>query len=215
MSQTNRTFDTMLESDELMSWLLFDFDGSIAPENFHQPEPTTTSATLCVEGDQRSPAEDMPMSTKRSFADFAGNGSDGSSSSDEGGDTRKGQGSMQKALKQSSSSRKRSRESLDDLELKVKELQAENADLHAHLLNVTQRTTEVQRQRMEMERLMISKLAALDDSNQDELAEIVKRYTDIYADYGKCRQREVITKRIAVHDEALSCEMRSLIMWLL
>ena len=27
-----------------------------------------------------------------------------------------------------------------------------------------------------------------------ELAEILKQYTDLYADYGKCRQREVIKK---------------------
>ncbi len=90
--------------------------------------------------------------------------------------------------------RKRPRESLDDLENRVKELKAENADLHAHLLNVTQRTTEVQKQRVSMERLMATKLGEIDDrkdADQAELAEIVKQYTDLYADYGKCRQREV------------------------
>lgn len=90
--------------------------------------------------------------------------------------------------------RKRPRESLDDLENRVKELRAENADLHAHLLNVTQRTTEVQKQRVAMERLMASKLSDIpdkDDLSQQELADLVKQYTDLYADYGKCRQREV------------------------
>jgi hypothetical protein len=90
--------------------------------------------------------------------------------------------------------RKRPRESLDDLENRVKELRAENADLHAHLLNVTQRTTEVQKQRIAMERLMASKLSDTPDKNemsQQELADLVKQYTDLYADYGKCRQREV------------------------
>ena len=90
--------------------------------------------------------------------------------------------------------RKRPRDSLDDLEERVKALRAENADLQAHLLNVTQRTTEVQKQRVSMERLMASKLSEIEkrkDADQSELAEIVKQYTDLYSDYGKCRQREV------------------------
>jgi regulator of replication initiation timing len=92
------------------------------------------------------------------------------------------------------SSKKRIRESVDDLESRVKELKAENAELRAHLLNVTQRTTEVQKQRVAMERLMASKLFEVENNNssdQTELAEIVRQYTDLYADYGKCRQREV------------------------
>eukprot|EP01031_Cornospumella_fuschlensis_P029005 gene29005-35010_t len=60
--------------------------------------------------------------------------------------------------------KKRPRESLEDLEARVNSLKAENADLHAHLLNVTQRTTEVFKQRSAMERLMISKLAELGDN---------------------------------------------------
>lgn len=82
----------------------------------------------------------------------------------------------------------------EDIESRVNELRAENADLQAHLLNVTQRTTEVQKQRTEMEKRMHAKLQEIgekDDSDQSELAKLVKEYTDIYADYGKCRQREV------------------------
>lgn len=92
--------------------------------------------------------------------------------------------------------KKRQRESIDDIEARVNELKSENADLQAHLMNVTQRTTEVQKQRMAMEKLMVTKLAEIgdrEDSDQSELAEVVKKYTDIYADYGKCRQREVIS----------------------
>jgi len=92
--------------------------------------------------------------------------------------------------------KKRQRESVDDIEARVNELKSENADLQAHLMNVTQRTTEVQKQRMAMEKLMVTKLSEIgdrEDSDQSELAEVVKKYTDIYADYGKCRQREVIT----------------------
>lgn len=91
--------------------------------------------------------------------------------------------------------KKRQRESIDDIEARVNELKSENADLQAHLMNVTQRTTEVQKQRMAMEKLMVTKLAEIgdrEDSDQSELAEVVKKYTDIYADYGKCRQREVL-----------------------
>jgi uncharacterized protein involved in exopolysaccharide biosynthesis len=105
-------------------------------------------------------------------------------------------GSKKVASKSSAAAKKRPRESLEDLEARVKELKAENADLHAHLLNVTQRTTEVQKQRVSMERLMAQKLAELEngqgnDLNHAELAQTVKQYTDIYADYGRCRQREV------------------------
>mmetsp|Transcript_79746 Transcript_79746/g.156388 ORF Transcript_79746/g.156388 Transcript_79746/m.156388 type:complete len:416 (+) Transcript_79746:48-1295(+) len=90
--------------------------------------------------------------------------------------------------------KKRQRESIEDIEARVNELRSENADLQAHLMNVTQRTTEVQKQRMAMEKLMVSKLAEInsdEDCDQSELSKVVKQYTDIYADYGKCRQREV------------------------
>lgn len=103
-------------------------------------------------------------------------------------------GSSKKVSNKSSTTKKRPRESLEDLEARVKELKAENADLHAHLLNVTQRTTEVQKQRVSMERLMAQKLSEVEhggEVDQGELSQIVKQYTDIYADYGRCRQREV------------------------
>lgn len=93
-----------------------------------------------------------------------------------------------------SNSKKRERESIDDMEARIKELTAENSELQAHLMTVTQRTTEVQKQRSAMEKLMASKLdevLADDNSDQSELAKVVQQYTEIYADYGKCRQREV------------------------
>ena len=95
--------------------------------------------------------------------------------------------------------KKRQRESIEDIEARVNELRSENADLQAHLMNVTQRTTEVQKQRMAMEKLMVSKLAEInsdEDCDQSELSKVVKQYTDIYADYGKCRQREVSNRTI-------------------
>lgn len=101
-------------------------------------------------------------------------------------------------------SKKRQRESIEDIEARVNDLRSENADLQAHLMNVTQRTTEVQKQRMAMEKLMVTKLAEIgdkEDSDQSELAKVVKQYTDIYADYGKCRQREVRVYCISMNSE--------------
>jgi hypothetical protein len=198
MNQPSRNFDSLIESDELMSWLLFDFEGSIPPESFSSMsgDPSMVLPSASLENTSLMPVsgEAHHSSLKRSFAELMNSNDQASdSSSDEWVDNSRKNDHLggSKSNKQGNPSRKRSRESLDDLEMRVKELQAENADLHAHLLTVTQRTTEVQRQRVEMERLMIAKLSAVDDSNQEELAEIVKRYTDIYADYGKCRQREV------------------------
>ena len=51
-------------------------------------------------------------------------------------------------------------------------------------------------QRLNMEQLMAQKLGELGnntDADQSELAEILKKYTEIYADYGKYRQKEVGT----------------------
>lgn len=99
--------------------------------------------------------------------------------------------------------KKKPRESVEDIEARVNQLKSENTDLQAHLMNVMQRTTEVQKQRSEMEQRMIANMSALNAQSGttksgevsskmlSELSEIVKKYTDIYADYGKCRQREV------------------------
>jgi hypothetical protein len=180
-----------------MSWLLFDFEGSIPPESFStvSGEPIMTLPSSSLENTSLMPVigEAQHSSLKRSFAELMNSDHASDSSSDEGIDNsrKSDQNGSSKSNKQGNPSRKRSRESLDDLEMRVKQLQAENAELNAHLLTVTQRTTEVQKQRVEMEKLMIAKLSAVDDSDQEELAKIVKRYTDIYADYGKCRQREV------------------------
>lgn len=80
------------------------------------------------------------------------------------------------------------------MERRAKELEEENAILHEHMMTVTQRTTDVQKKRAAMEKLMAEKVSMLDendDGNQSDLADLVNQYTEIYADYGKCRQREV------------------------
>lgn len=67
----------------------------------------------------------------------------------------------------------------------------ENQELTDHVRNVTQRTKETQKQRIEMERQMTSKLNDINTSNGDveaddasDLAEILKNYRELYADYG-------------------------------
>ena len=70
-------------------------------------------------------------------------------------------------------------------------LYTENQELTDHVRNVTQRTKETQKQRIEMERQMTSILNEINTSNGDveaddtsDLAEILKNYRELYADYG-------------------------------
>ena len=95
--------------------------------------------------------------------------------------------------------KKRNKVSLEDIERRVFELQSENAELQAHISNVSQRTNEVQKQRVLMENLMTQIASSINednylqynDSNLLKLDEILEKYTETYADYGKCRQKEV------------------------
>ncbi len=207
--------DPFVDSEDLMSWLLLNpeidaltgnygfplFDNSLSNSEFDQNIAQGYSSSLN--------AESFPMNGTYLVNDASGYpqmlqnpSSDGVVLPPSINTKVKKEGKREASPNADSSyrrvskiQRKRPRESLDDLENRVKELKAENADLHAHLLNVTQRTTEVQKQRVSMERLMATKLGEIDDrkdADQAELAEIVKQYTDLYADYGKCRQREVI-----------------------
>jgi hypothetical protein len=90
-------------------------------------------------------------------------------------------------------SRMRQRIKQQETEKRIAELRAENIELQTHLQNVTHRTTEVQRQRLDMERIMAEKLrdlAVVGESNR-ELDEILRKFVDLYADYGSYRQKEV------------------------
>jgi hypothetical protein len=198
--------DTLVDSEDLMSWLLLnpevDFEipsnqwnydisqsstglpNSFEFKPFDEVIPISNVGTeVPVMHEIRIPKIE-PVSSVTSPSDYT---------SSNGHATIK-DSATKVARKAVKTTKKRSRESVEDLESRVNELKAENADLHAHLLNVTQRTTEVHKQRVSMERLMAVKLAELgdrSDTDQSELAAIVKQYTDIYADYGKCRQREI------------------------
>ena len=92
-------------------------------------------------------------------------------------------------------SRNRQRLRMQETEKRIAELRSENAELQAHLQNVTQRTTEVQRQRLDMERIMVEKIRDMNDlssSNSRELEDILTKFVDLYADYGGYRQKEVL-----------------------
>lgn len=85
---------------------------------------------------------------------------------------------------------------------------AENAELQAHSETVHMRTTELQKHRSEMEKMMLEKLAKMASSSSNgnvgfhsetnlshqeekELEEITKQYASIYTDYGEYRRKEV------------------------
>jgi len=193
----NNSIDTFFDSDDLMSWLLLnpeivDYDDfTNSANNIHHPSTvdsmdirtTSPESTSAVSNSYNAPAsnngcvkiepDDSKLLQNRGL---------------------KLKDARLSSRRVSKIGRKRERESIEDIEARVKELKSENADLQAHYMNVTQRTTEVQKQRVAMERLMVAKLNQMNErgeSDQSELATIVKQYTDIYADYGKCRQREV------------------------
>ena len=174
--------ENYFDSEDLMSWLLLNPDMADF-DNLNIPllNPTGTSSSNGATDIKNEPdgfmSRDFDHEMTGSTANYV-------STKDLLEDGKKGGKKV----------KKRPREAEKDIEARVQELRAENADLQAHLLNVTQRTTEVQRQRANMEKLMQTKLEEIggsEDSAQSELAVIVKQYTDIYADYGKCRQKEV------------------------
>ena len=190
------TSDAFFDSDELMSWLLLnpemcDLDTQLQfpddiCDNHHLNVSNTTNNVADVNNNivenKQVPEVTIkaePGTKRTSSAKVAKLKNDKATTA---------------AAKLSKIGKKRQRESVEDIEARVNELRSENADLQAHLMNVTQRTTEVQKQRAQMEKLMLQKLSEIgndEDADQSELAKVVKQYTDIYADYGKCRQREV------------------------
>lgn len=189
-SQQTFGSDSFPDSDELLSWFLLnpemaDFDNT--PSCFSNPDIFASSFLNDM------PVKDENNENMNGGGDYSSFDMSSTTSGSQSGTKRKEKRDSPNDKKSSKTGKKRQRGE-EDIENRVNELRAENADLQAHLLNVTQRTTEVQKQRTEMEKRMHAKLMEIgerDDSDQSELAELVKEYTDIYADYGKCRQREV------------------------
>lgn len=198
MSNPLGATDNFFDSEDLMSWLLLNPEIVEFDESQLQMGPFSDEIYAPgIASDNNSSANTSNVTGKaKSTSPTAA-----SSVKSESTAKRSGNKSAKMKVEQTQPSRsaakigkKRQRESIEDIEARVNDLRSENADLQAHLMNVTQRTTEVQKQRMAMEKLMVTKLAEIGDkeeSDQSELAKVVKQYTDIYADYGKCRQREV------------------------
>lgn len=208
--------DTLVDSEDLMSWLLlnpdFDLSGFTGDSNplnmsgFRAYEPIIPDRNPILQSESQYPVQDfnpqdifyenisdIQMTLNQEPPEYVdmdfSQQNDGTDSSKKAGSI-----SANRSRKPVKYTKKRPRESIEELEARVKSLKAENADLQAHLLNVTQRTTEVQKQRISMEKLMSQKLAEIgcrSGADQSELAHLVKKYTDLYADYGNCRQREV------------------------
>lgn len=189
--------DNFFDSEDLMSWLLLnpeivEFDESqlqLGPFSDEICAPGTGNDSNSVNTSNTTGKLKAASPTASSSAK-----SEGSAKRTSNKSAKIKQEQTQPGRSSAKIGKKRQRESIEDIEARVNDLRSENADLQAHLMNVTQRTTEVQKQRMAMEKLMVTKLAEIgdkEDSDQSELAKVVKQYTDIYADYGKCRQREV------------------------
>lgn len=206
MSNPLPSVDTFFDSEDLMSWLLLnpdivEFDDThpmvTFPDDIGLPVSTTdsnNSTSNSINPHANVTSDSTDNSIDNGFIKVESSLGKRSSSSNLKSGSKQAKLEPAQPVRGSKLGKKRQRESVDDIEARVNELKSENADLQAHLMNVTQRTTEVQKQRMAMEKLMMTKLAEIgdrEDSDQSELAEIVKKYTDIYADYGKCRQREV------------------------
>jgi DNA repair exonuclease SbcCD ATPase subunit len=93
-----------------------------------------------------------------------------------------------------STSRKRNKFSPEDLERRVKELENENNELKAHLQNLEQRNLDKQKQRSMMETLMnqiVNTSGSRDSDSHSKLEELLEKYTESYADYGKSRVKEI------------------------
>ncbi len=100
-----------------------------------------------------------------------------------------------KSRESAKENRKKQRLRVEALVTRVKALTEENEGLKAHILNVTQRKAEVQKHRMDMERMMARKVLEKsyrdEPENQEELHRLVQNFRDLYADYGAYRHKEV------------------------
>lgn len=116
--------------------------------------------------------------------------------------------------------RRRQRERKEELENRVAALKKENQELREHFQNVSQRTTDIQRQRASMESAMHSRLKEiekLDENNEEKknLVNLVKKFTDLYADYGSCRQKEVAFHLSQLEKLMMPTQPTKMILWTL
>lgn len=194
--------DPPLDQDDLLSWLLFSdqlaFEGSGLPSTFTNSSPLDELdmklQPILSEDDSNADDDDEfeafdfgNKEINKSSTDVAA-----ADSPDAPPERNQKKRSRPRSSKPSTTStsggKKQARDDVRYLEDKIKALQDENSALQAHVLNVTQRTTETQRNRLVMEKEMSEKL---NSDDQNELAELCRKYSDIYSDYGLYRQKEV------------------------
>jgi hypothetical protein len=116
--------------------------------------------------------------------------------------------------------RRRQRERKEELESRVATLKKENQELREHFQNVSQRTTDIQRQRASMESLMQGRLKDIEklpeeSEERKHLVSLVMKFTDLYADYGSCRQKEIAFHLAQLEKLILPTQVTKMILWTL
>ena len=81
-------------------------------------------------------------------------------------------------------------------------------------MTIMQKSSEVLKQRANMENFMKSAIMnGQKDFDQGELAKVIKQYTTTFADYGKCRQKEVSFHLNALEKLVLPTQTTKMCLW--
>lgn len=86
-------------------------------------------------------------------------------------------------------SKRRKKPKLNECEAKLASLRAENDMLKRHLDNISNQTTKLEQERVEVEKKMRQMFE--EGAPDDEIDSIVRNYADMYSDYGKKRDQEL------------------------
>ena len=179
-------FNDTVQSDDLLNWVLFNmnesggFDCDFPSSDLFPTAPFSPSKSSSL----------VPKLNLENEEDILNSDLENPDISD---DKKVKKINLSKNSETSKLSRKRRRERMLEMEERLNYLKIENAELNDHLNTITLRTTETQKNRSEMEKLMSSHINSAEDNGKvhAELAELMRQYKEIYADYGNCRQREV------------------------
>ena len=150
--------------DDVLSWFLLNADMEQASDEMISSllPPAIDVSGLNNMFDDAPAARISNITKKESASDDSD--SDASSnetkSRSETGSKKRKTADSSKSRESAKENRKRQRLRLEALGSRVKALQEENDGLKAHILNVTQRKAEVQKHRMDMERMMAVRLAS-------------------------------------------------------
>ena len=196
--------DDNIITEDFLSWILLDLDarGAVGSAgNSRQPlegsVPGDSQSQDVTVLDQLSFPNERKMSSNGSLSSGE-NGGDGGGDSNDSDNPQPGQKrKVSRSRELAKESRKRQRQRMEEMEKKIATLKKENEELQAYLQNVTQRTTEVQKQRLDMERIMSAKLCDMSTMSESgsELEDVLRKFVDLYADYGIYRQKEVCSVR--------------------